>query len=181
MVPQYVPVWDRLTRWAHWLLVLSVSLAWLSTVVFGWTALHRPAGYAAIGIVIIRSIWGFAGGHYAKFRQFVYRPAQVHRYVLQVMRGAAPRYLGHNPLGGWMVIALLAAVLCAGITGWMFITDRFWGMPRVHFLHNLFAWIVLALAMLHLVGVIHASRAHRENLVAAMFNGKKLRGKDDKV
>jgi cytochrome b len=153
--------------------MLTVTLAWLSAEMFGWFAVHEPVGYAVIAIVAVRVLWGFVGSRYARFEQFVQRPSVTWRYALTVVRGKAPRYVGHNPLGGWMIMALLSSITLTCITGWLFTTDRFWGDPWVHLLHNLFAWTVLVLIALHVMGVAQASRAHRENLVGAMITGRK--------
>jgi len=169
----FIPVWDVLIRLAHWSLMLAVTLAWLSAEVFGWFAMHEPAGYAAITIVVVRVLWGFVGSRYARFKQFMQRPSATWRYAWTVLRGHAPRYVGHNPLGGWMIMVLLSSIALTCVTGWLFTTDMFWGDPLVHLLHNVFAWTVLVLITLHVVGVAHASRAHHENLVSAMITGRK--------
>lgn len=36
-----------------------------------------------------------------------------------MLGGKAKRYIGHNPLGGWMVIALLSSITLTGVTGLM--------------------------------------------------------------
>lgn len=168
-----ISVWDALVRMAHWSLLIAIALAWLSAEVFGWFGIHQPAGYVALGIVAVRIIWGFFGTRFARFRQFIFGPSQVLRYGIAVMRGNAPRYVGHNPLGGWMVIALLCSVALTIATGWLFTTDAFWGDPLVHLLHEGFAWSILILTVLHVAGVIYTSYAHHENLVGAMITGRK--------
>jgi cytochrome b len=170
---QALPVWDALVRIAHWSLLVAIALAWLSGEVFGWFAIHQPAGYAAIAIVSVRVIWGFIGTRFARFTQFIHGPASVWRYAHAVLHGKAPRYVGHNPLGGWMVIALMCSVMLTVVTGWLFTTDRFWGDPVVHLLHEVFAWSILVLAALHVAGVMYTSRAHHENLIGAMITGRK--------
>jgi cytochrome b len=83
------------------------------------------------------------------------------------------RYIGHNPLGGWMVVALMFMVAAAGITGWLSVTDRFWGVDWVQELHEFFANTLLVLAGFHVAGVVYTSVHHRENLVRAMLTGRK--------
>jgi cytochrome b len=90
------------------------------------------------------------------------------------LHGCAPRYLGHNPLGGWMVLALIAAVIVVGATGWLYTTDAYWGEAWLEDLHDASAKALLALVALHVAGVIATSLLHRENLVAAMIHGRKL-------
>lgn len=171
--PQRIKVWDALVRTLHWLLVAAVALSWLSAVIFGWTDVHQPAGYVALAIVLLRTVWGFTGTRYARFRQFV-RPASVLiDYARRLKTGAAPRYIGHNPLGGWMILALLGTVVFTSMTGWLFTTDTFWGIRWVKILHETCAWLLLGLAAIHVGGVLVTSILHRENLVTAMITGRK--------
>lgn len=166
-------VWDPLVRVLHWVLVASVAIGWFSTL--GWgTAWHNAAGYAALAVVLLRLVWGLAlGGRFARFRQFLRSPRATLAYGARVLAGREPRYLGHNPLGGWMIVLLLATVAAIGITGWLYTTDAFWGDEMVERVHRTLAWALLGLIALHLAGVAFASWRHRENLVAAMLHGRK--------
>ena len=84
-----------------------------------------------------------------------------------------PRYLGHNPLGGWLILALLAAALLAGASGALYVSDRFWGDDAVYRWHRIGGWAFALLAPLHLAGVAFTSWRQRENLVEAMITGAK--------
>jgi cytochrome b len=164
-------VWALWLRATHWALVAAIAVAWFS----GEALLrqHELAGYAALVLVAVRCIGGWLGGRYASFRQFVRPPSQVLRYAAEVLAWREKRYLGHNPLGGWMVVALLATVTAVGVTGWMYSLDMFWGLAWVEWLHRTLAWTLVALIALHLAGVAFTSWRHRENLVSAMFSGRK--------
>jgi cytochrome b len=94
-------------------------------------------------------------------------------YTVTVVRGTEARHLGHNPLGGWMIVALLATVAGASVTGWLYTLDAFWGMAWLEWTHRALAWSLVGLIVLHVGGVIFSSLRHRENLVAAMFTGRK--------
>jgi cytochrome b len=166
-----VKVWDRPVRALHWALVGSIALAALSTLV--WFAAHRPAGYAAFGIVVARIAWGVVGSRHARFTQFVRGPRAVVAYLALVRRRREPRHLGHNPLGACMVIALMACVVGLAFTGWLYTTDAYWGDALVEEVHRALAWTLLALVCAHVAGVIFASVRHRENLIAAMIDGIK--------
>ena len=104
-----VRVWDPLVRLFHWSLVLSFTVAWLSAN--SWENLHNWAGYAAGGLVVARVGWGFIGTPYARFTQFVRPPGTVLAYLKAILKGSEPRYVGHNPAGGAMILALLAAMV----------------------------------------------------------------------
>lgn len=166
-------VWDGLVRLLHWTLVAAVATAWLSTLGLGFVRWHEPAGYVALATVAIRLVWGFTGSRFAKFSEFVCGAGSVLRYVRQLRANKEPRYIGHNPLGGWMVVALLACVASLGLTGWLYTTDAFWGEAWLDRLHYVLAWTLLGLIALHLTGVMFTSVRHRENLVPAMFTGRK--------
>lgn len=168
-----VAVWDGLVRLLHWLLVLSVALAWTSTLGWGILKAHEPAGYVALAVVVLRLVWGFVGSRPARFVHFVRSPNAVRHYALQLKSRSEPRYVGHNPLGGWMVLLLLAVVGALGITGWLYTTDYFWGTAWLDQLHGALAWTLLVLIAGHLGGVLLTSYRHGENLVSAMINGRK--------
>jgi cytochrome b len=166
-----VRVWDPLVRLFHWSLVLSFAIAWLSA--HSWENLHAWAGYAAGGFVVMRVAWGFVGTPYARFSQFVRPPGTVLGYLKAILRGDEPRYLGHNPAGGAMIVALMLAMVSTAFTGWLLTTDAFWGVKWMQHVHNYLAHGLLLLVGFHLAGVVLTSRRHRENLVAAMISGKK--------
>lgn len=170
-LPCTVQVWDPLVRAFHWLLVASVATAWFSA--HPWEALHYWAGLAAAALIALRVLWGVIGTHYARFGQFVRSPRAVLAYLKDVATGREARYLGHNPAGGAMIVALIITLGATALTGWLLTTDAYWGVKWMQKLHDLIAHILLALVGLHLAGVVLASVRHRENLVAAMIGGRK--------
>ena len=123
--------------------------------------------------MVLRVRWGFAGSRYARFVQFVLAPRATLSYLRTVVAHGEPRYLGHNPLGAWMVIALLGCVAGLAFTGWLYRTDAYWGNESVEDAHRLLAWALLAVAVLHVSGVVFTSLRHRENLLTSMFSGSK--------
>ena len=166
-----VAVWDPLVRAGHWSLAACVAAAWLTRE--GWGRWHEWIGYAALLLIALRLGWAWAGPRYARFAQFVRGPGQTARYARLMLTGAAPRYLGHNPLGAWMILALLAMTTLASLSGWLYTTEAFWGDERVEDLHEALAIFLLALVALHVAGVIASSLRHRENLIGAMIHGRK--------
>ena len=174
-----VNVWDRAVRCLHWALVLAVAGAWITTERWVWA--HQAVGYVALGVMLLRLLWGFSGSRYARFAQFVRGPRTTWRYLLQLRARREPRYIGHNPLGGWMVLALLLCVLALGLTGWLYTTDWFWGDALVDALHHELAWALLVLAVMHVVGVLFTSLRHHENLLRAMCSGVKRAPHEDDV
>ncbi|CAN5273745.1 cytochrome b/b6 domain-containing protein [soil metagenome] len=168
-------VWDALVRSLHWLLAAAVLIAWASGHWPGpwFDEIHHTAGYVAAGVVLIRLFWGFCGGRFARFSQFVRSPRATWRYAGQLCTAREPRYIGHNPLGGWMVLALLATVAAVSLTGILYTTDWLWGYEWLSDLHAALAWLIFALVIGHWAGVALTSWRHRENLVVAMLTGRK--------
>lgn len=178
-----IRVWDGLVRLLHWTLAAAVATAWISG---HWPPSHfdewhHSAGYVAGAAVALRLIWGFTGGRYARLGQFVRGPRAVLAYARAMRAGHEPRYIGHNPLGGWMVLALWSAAAALSLTGWLYTTDWLWGYEWLSDLHAALAWLVATLVIGHLGGVVVTSWRHRENLVSAMFSGMKRAPQDDDV
>jgi cytochrome b len=169
--PAEVRVWDPFVRIFH------RSLAGLFIFAFAtgdeWDKPHEIAGYIIAGLVGLRIVWGFVGPRHARFRDFVRGPGETIRFVLDTLRFRAPRHIGHNPAGGAMVLALLFAISVISATGYMMTTDMFWGADWVEEVHEASVYATLGLIGLHVLGVIVASSEHSENLVRAMFTGRK--------
>ena len=123
--------------------------------------------------VLARIVWGFTGSRYARFHDFLHGPRTILRYLADALHMRAPRYLGHNPAGGAMVVTLLATLLVLCATGIMLTLDAFWGVQWVDDLHGFASDFSLTLISLHVVGVILASLEHHENLIRAMITGRK--------
>lgn len=166
-----VKVWDPFLRLFHWSLVVSFAVAWVSAE--DLEALHIWAGYAAGALVVFRVLWGLVGPRYARFGQFVRTAAETKAYLRDIAKGCERRYMGHNPAGGAMILAILAVMTGTFGTGWLYTTDMFWGVEWVEDLHELFANLMLILVVLHISGVMFSSRRHKENLVRAMITGYK--------
>jgi cytochrome b len=152
-------------------MVSLVAIAFLTTDDARW--LHESAGYAVLALIGARLIWGVAGTRHALFVSFIAGPRAVLRYLRLLCAGRAPRYLGHNPAGGAMIVALLLLLVIVSGSGWLSETDAYFGVAWVDHLHHYSAHLLLALVGLHLAGVIVSSWLHRENLVLAMLTGRK--------
>ncbi len=166
-----VRVWDLLVRVLHWSLVAAVIGAWLTRE--GEDPRHLQIGYAVLAIVALRIVWGFAGPRYARFIDFVRSPRATAEYLGKLVLHREPHYVGHNPLGGWMILMLLATTAGICISGWLYTTDRFWGVAWVGELHEFLTDALIVFVVLHVAGVIFTSIRQRENLVTAMITGTK--------
>jgi len=162
----WVHVWPKWQRLLHASLALTMIAA-LGTYEGG--RLHELAGYAALALVLLRLALGFGGPVAARFKAFVRGPMVTLDYARALWQGREARHLNHNPLGAWMVVVLLALGAGAAATGALYVTNRFWGEAWLIAAHALLAWPLSLLVPLHIAGVIHASRRHRENLVGAIL------------
>jgi cytochrome b len=166
-----VRVWDPFVRIFHWGLAASFLVAYLTR--HGGGTLHYWAGGAAAALILLRVIWGILGTRYARFSQFVRSPLTIIGYLRAIVVGNEARYVGHNPAGGAMIVALMLAMLATATTGYLQTTDQFFGDEGMQKLHDLLGNGLLLLVLGHLAGVAVASLRHRENLVGSMITGRK--------
>ncbi|MFL5273800.1 MAG: cytochrome b/b6 domain-containing protein, partial [Anaeromyxobacteraceae bacterium] len=180
-----IRVWDVPVRAVHWaqaaLVVISVATGFT-----GGNALriHRRSGYALLVLVVFRVLWGFLGGRHARFAAFLRGPRAVVAFVRDTAAARRPACAGHNPLAGWMVLALLAVLLVQGATGLFANDDIAFEGPLAAVvskavsdlltsMHRTDAILLLALVAMHLGAVLFHVVVERRNPVPAMFTGRK--------
>lgn len=178
-----IPVWDPAVRLFHWSLAAAFLVAYVTED--DWEMLHVNAGYLVGILLVLRMLWGFIGPRHARFSDFVRTPRDVIAYVADAVRFRAPRYIGHNPAGGAMVVALMSSLAITAVSGIaLYGTTDFAGplagMLRgelaadvLEGLHELGANLTLFLVVLHLGGVLFSSLEHGENLIKSMITGRK--------
>lgn len=196
MSNETVRVWDPLIRLLHWSLVAGFAIAWVTADALD--RVHEIAGYAIAGLVAVRLVWGLVGGRYARFAQFLRRPSAVLAYLREMARGKERRYLGHNPAGAAMTVALLVTLAGTVLSGWLIAdTTRLARLPDLPRMvapawaggdgdgergeggglmkdaHDLLSSLLMVLVVAHVGGVALASFRHRENLAGAMITGDK--------
>jgi len=176
-------IWDLPLRLFHWSWAATFAAAWLleGDRTLYW---HLLAGYLFGALLLFRLAWGLAGTTWARFAAFAYGPGRALGYLKAVLRGEAPRYLGHNPAGSWAIYAMLALGAALALTGLLTlgaeegqgplagVAGFAWG-ELFHELHEALAWLMLGLVGVHLAGVAVESRVHRENLPLTMITGRK--------
>lgn len=165
-----VPVWDLGVRLFHWALVTCFVSAYF---IERPRDLHEAFGYVVAGLVAFRLAWGLIGTRHARFIDFVPGPRRLLGYLGDMARGREARYLGHNPAGGAMIVALLSVLAGICTTGVMMGMDAYFGESWVEDLHKNLVTFALLLVALHVAGVALSSLRHRENLVVAMITGQK--------
>lgn len=181
-----VKVWDWSLRVFHWSLPVLLLLLWFSaTQSESFDALehHMLLAQILLGMLIYRVIWGFIGTPAARFSRFVTGPGSWGGYAVSIMRRKPHAYLGHNPLGGLMVLLLLGALGFQLTTGLFTDDDILFSGPlsgaadqdTVRWMsgwhRRFFDWILI-LVGLHLLAIaVH--KLLGEGLIKAMFTGRK--------
>lgn len=183
-------VWDLPVRLFHWLLVISLIAAWYTSD--GERDLinyHLQIGYFILGLVLFRIIWGVLGTKYAIFSQFIPTRLELKNYIQQFKQKQNYTTLGHNPLGGLMVILMLLLVLSQAISGLFMDDDIFTSGPYyesvsssvqelmalIH--HNVFD-VILIISLLHVSAIFYYLLVKKINLIKPMFTGYKLSDKE---
>jgi cytochrome b len=112
-----VKVWDLPLRLFHWVLVIAIAVAFLSSeedsALNDW---HVLSGWVAAVLIVFRLVWGFIGGEHSRFSDFI-RPSRIAHHLSGLARGEREPSLGHNPLGGVAVVVLLALTAVTLWTG----------------------------------------------------------------
>jgi len=178
-----IQVWDAPTRLFHWLTVLLVFACWL-TAQEGWIAWHFRAGYAVFALVLFRLGWGLIGSDTARFSRFLRSPLTALKHLAHFHHREPDTEIGHNPAGGWMVIALLL-VLAAMVATGLYANDQALNQGPLAYLvtedtsdwltHlHVVAFTILEIAIvLHIAAVAAYAAVKRHNLVAPMITGTK--------
>ncbi|MCK1388366.1 cytochrome b/b6 domain-containing protein [Bradyrhizobium sp. 21] len=173
--PRTVAVWDLPLRLWHWAFAASVLAAWFTPTVYD--RLHRIAGYTVLALLAFRLAWGFWGNRYSRFRMIGVRLRAAPNYLWNLRRGITGRYIGLNPAGTLMLVALLLSIAVSAITGAMSVTVTFFGVWWIEDTHAYASDAVIVLVVLHVVGVVLMGLLQRENLIRAMITGRKrIRG-----
>ena len=180
-----IRIWDLPVRIFHWVLVAIFAFqavtGWLGGYLMQW---HLMSGYALLVGVVFRIIWGFAGGTHARFASFIAGPVATLRFARRLFSRQAVPQLGHNPLGGWSVMLMLASLLLQGATGLAandgVITEgpfaKVVGIEVsnvISEIHRWNFWVLVVLSSLHVAAVIFHWLVKKENLTGPMFTGIK--------
>lgn len=179
-----VKVWDIPTRVFHWLLVLAIIGVFFTSRTEWLIEYHVAAGYVALGLVVFRILWGFAGNRYARFSEFVKGPKKAFQCLIEMIRFSPKRYLGHNPAVAWAIVAMLLLILAMTITGIAtYAGEEGGGLWKgrisfdtgivAHSAHAALAYFVVALIVVHILAALFHEFILKESIVIAMITGEK--------
>lgn len=186
-----VRLWDGPTRLIHWALVVLVGVSWWTHEI-GRMDWHRWSGYMVLALLVFRIFWGFAGGTTARFGSFLKGPGAVAAYARTLFKPGAAALPGHNPMGGWSVLAMLLALVCQVTFGLFAVdVDGIESGPFSQYVsfdlgrrfaewHEISFNILLALIALHILAVVFYLVVKRDNLIAAMVTGRRLMASEPK-
>ena len=177
---QTVKVWDLPTRLFHWILVMLMIAQWLTAENDSTIQYHILGGYAVLVLVLFRVIWGFTGSDTARFRDFIRGPGAALAFVKALLRGETPLYLGHNPMGGWSIVAMLVLLLIQAGTGLFANDDIMTEGPLYGWvskgtsdwlttIHKLNFNLLLLVIAVHISAVLFYLFVKRENLIHPML------------
>lgn len=180
-----VKVWDIFVRAFHWLLVAAIGFCWFSGKQGGnWMEWHMYSGYSIIVLIVLRIIWGFVGGRYARFSAFVFSPKTTFQYTISLFKGQEKHYLSHNPLGAIGVLLLLVLCLLQATTGLFATDDIMTDGPLMSYIsydlslqltrwHKLIFNGLLVVIAMHIAAVLFHQIFRKERLLQGMITGKK--------
>jgi cytochrome b len=178
-------IWDVPVRLFHWILLLLVA-SQIVTVSIGGNAMeyHVLGGYAILTLVMFRVVWGIIGTPTARFKQFLRGPGAVLRYLRTLVTADSEPHAGHNPLGGWSVVAMLLSLLVQAVSGlfaddeimttgpfWKYVSDDTASLFNV--VHETNALILLTLICIHMGAILFYLLRKKQNLIGPMFTGSK--------
>ena len=176
-------LWDWPVRLVHWALVLLIGFNWWAAEDhLNW---HRWSGYAIVGLVVFRILWGFVGSRTARFASFVKGPRATLVYARTLPNRDPTDVPGHNPLGAWSVVAILLVLVVQVTTGLFAVDiDAFEAGPlsdrvsfdlgrRIAAWHELTFRVLQVLVAVHVVAVAYYLVWKRTNLIGAMFTGRR--------
>lgn len=183
---QAVRVWDLPTRVFHGLLALSIAGLVVTGEVGGDAMVwHFYLGYLVLSLLLFRIVWGFVGGHWSRFAQFVPTPSRVKHYACELLARRHTPAIGHNPMGALSVLAMLLLLLLQVFSGfmsddeiaasgpWTALVSNQWVEWATEYHSDVGKVLVLLLVALHVGSVLFYKRVQREDLITPMLSGDK--------
>jgi cytochrome b len=177
-------IWDAPIRLFHWLLLPLIAFSWWSGErhEMEW---HRLSGYGILALLVFRIYWGFFGGRTARFAQFLRGPGTALAYLRSQASGRHVPAPGHNPIGGWSVILMLATLVAMVVAGLFAVdVDGLESGPLADYvsfdqgrlasdIHGIIFNLLLALIVLHVAAIFFYAARLRQNLVGPMIHGRR--------
>jgi cytochrome b len=165
--------------------VVALVAAAYATWRLNWMVWHGWVGDALLTLVLFRLLWGFFGGETARFSHFLAFPGTVFQHLKTSLKREPDRQIGHNPVGGWMVLLLLALLLVETLTGLYIANDiadegpltemvPAWIANAITTAHAVVWDALLAAIVLHVLAIAWFAAIKGQNLLRPMITGTKV-------
>ena len=178
-----IRVWDLPTRIFHWSLAVLVVFSFTTGKIGGgWMEWHLKSGYAILALLIFRLAWGAVGSRTARFASFLRGPAAAWTHARELFASRYVTVIGHNPLGGWMVVVLIAVLLLQAATG-LFADDEIATqgplavmvsnalVDRMSAIHAYNSWVIVGAVAVHVLAIVLYRWRFKVDLTSPMLYG----------
>jgi cytochrome b len=179
-------IWDFPLRFFHWAMVGVVAIAALTGYLFEgwWLNIHVYAGYALLCLLLFRLVWGFVGSYYSRFHHFPLARQEVVAHIKSLLKGRSKEYVGHNPVGAWMIVILLSTLVLLVLSGLLvwggqensgpLASVASYGVGKAsEEVHEVLAGLLMAAIAFHIGGVLIENFIFKHPLIKAMMTGRK--------
>ncbi len=165
-------IWGRPIRIIHWMVAGGILLNRFALE--GGDPPHLWVGYTVVALVVLRLIWGIAAKKGAvAFRTWPLRVSDLMTFFQSHFSRVKHDYSAHNPAASYTYLVIWAIILCLGITGFMMGLDAFWGDEWLEDLHGTLANVLIALVIVHLIGIMVDAYLFKRKSWLVMITGRR--------
>lgn len=187
-------IWSVPTRVFHWLFVLFVLLAFLTDDEDRLLNYHVIVGYGILILLVFRGFWGLFGPKYSLFKDFPVSLQKAKDFIKNIFDNKQ-KYIGHNPLASFVLIAMLIVAFLTVISGILLFgiqegkgilaflnTPYFKEMKLFKEIHELLSNLFIALIVAHVSGVIVDRLLHKKDeTLNSIMTGYKVTLEDESI
>ncbi|MFW2524551.1 cytochrome b/b6 domain-containing protein [Aliarcobacter butzleri] len=186
-------IWSLPTRVFHSLFAVFILLAFL-TDDDKLLNYHAVAGYAILILLAFRLFWGFFGPKYSKFKDFPRGKKNIKEFLNNIFE-ENQKYIGHNPLASYVMIAMLIVTFLVIVTGILafgiqegkgilaFLNDSYFkNMKLFKEIHEILANVLIALIVAHISGVMLDRFLHKKHqTLNSIVTGYKMTNESENI
>lgn len=187
-------IWSIPTRVFHWLFVLFILLAFISADEERWLNYHAVIGYAVLILLIFRAGWGLFGPKYSLFKDFPIGKQKAKEFLENIFDDKQ-KYLGHNPMASYVMIAMLLVAFLTVVTGVLAFgiqegkgilsslnSSFFKEMKLFKEIHEILSTLFIALIAAHIGGVLVDRLLHKKHeTLNSIFTGYKVTQENESI
>mgnify|MGYP005996311317 CR=1 FL=1 len=187
-------IWSIPTRVFHWLFVLFILLAFISADEERWLNYHAVIGYAVLILLIFRAGWGLFGPKYSLFKDFPIGKQKAKEFLENIFDDKQ-KYIGHNPMASYVMIAMLLVAFLTVVTGVLAFgiqegkgilsslnSSFFKEMKLFKEIHEILSTLFIALIAAHIGGVLVDRLLHKKHeTLNSIFTGYKVTQENESI